>query len=104
MDSFEYIILGLLKDFKKNDLEFAIANNINLAKLIKTHEPHLITFARLAYPFIKNDTINLETVLEWLKYARPDFYEVLEANKDGRVWLEKQIKEIKEMIVKGAIL
>ncbi len=106
MDGFEQIVLGLIKDFKKPELEFAIDRGISLAKLIVTHEPYLITLARLAYPYIKinGNSINFNTVTEWLKYARPDLYEVIMSSQKGKVWLKRQIKEIKELILKGAVL
>jgi len=106
MNGFEKIILGLIKDFNKKDLEYAIERNISLAKLILTYEPHLITFARLAYPFLKNDghLINYRTVTSWLKEVRPDLYEVIVTSRKAQIWLEKQINEVKKLILEGAVL
>ena len=106
MDGFEHIVLGLIKDFKKVDLEFAIERGLSLAKLVVTHEPYLITLARLAYPFYRNQAqfINYNTVMSWLRQVRPDLYEVIMASKKGQYWLKKQIKEIKNLILGGAMV
>lgn len=101
MDEVEKIILNLIKDFKKVDLEFAIRRSISLADLILKYQPYLISLAKFIYPmYSKNgNLLTYQNVLKWLKKVRPDLYEVIIASEKGKNWLRKQVNEIKRLII-----
>ena len=99
---FQIIVLSLLNGWKKDHLRLAVSEDVSLANLLLEHKPDIVRIAKsLAFVYSnQSDELNLKSVLAWLKESRPDFYEVFEG-KEAKLWLSKQIKELKEVLWNG---
>ena len=93
------ILLALLGGWKKNHLEIAVSDDVSLANLILEHKRDIIRMAKpLSFLYSnQKDDLNTKNVLIWIEQNRPDLYPVFES-KEARVWLGKQVREIKELL------
>lgn len=100
---FQMIVLGLLTGWKRNHLEIAIAEGLSLAGLLLEHKRDIVNIGK-TFGFVyssQKDELNAKTVLQWLQESRPDLYVVFDESKEAKLWLSKQVKEIKELLFNG---
>lgn len=95
MHALEKAFLDILKEFKPEDLEYAVRKQISLARLVITKAPEFIPQARfIAITFShKVYLMTAKNMLEWIYQNRYDLYPILNTF-DGKSWLEKNIKDM----------
>jgi len=100
---YQMIVLSLLSGWKRSHLELAVEEDISLATLLSEHKRDLIRIAKIfALMYSKQkDELNVKNVLTWIRENRPDLYTVFDESKQARLWLTKQVKEVKELLFGG---
>lgn len=100
---YQMIILALLTGWKRNHLEIAIAEDCSLVELLLEHKRDIVKIGKI-FGFMyssQKEEVTAKTVLEWLRESRSDLYVVFDESKEAKLWLSKQIKEIKELLFNG---
>ena len=106
--SLDIVIITLgnfLKDFRKEDMAYAIKRDISLRKLIDQLQPQIIIgmlkFVKITGYFNKEiqEGFNYENVMEWMKDTRPELYDEIKSTKIGIMWFRKNIEDIKKMLL-----
>jgi hypothetical protein len=99
-DFLEKTTVNLLSQYKKQDLIYAIQDNISLAELIRTFIPsHIIKTIRLAISLmnVNGETFAYENVMNLLNLTRPDLYNVIVQTQQGDRWLKKNIRDMRRL-------
>lgn len=101
MELVEEIFLNIISQFTPEQLTEAIQRDVSLAELICEHAPFLIAIAK---PFVGIYSSQLcllkaDNMLAYLRQHRPDLAAVINGSKQNYKWLEKNIIEIKKLLV-----
>ena len=93
------IVLEILGLFKSAHLRLAIEEDTNLKDLLVEHKPEWVRLLKPACFFYRNskDDFTVGNIEVWLQNNRPDLWDVVEGSKQGKMWLRKQVKEIREL-------
>jgi hypothetical protein len=96
----ERIFLSLLEEFKAEDIDTAVKEDISLLDNTANFRPKTLALAeRLAKQFNgQQKHLTFDNVMLWLSEKREDFYFRIRFNMEAQKWLERQIKEIKEFL------
>jgi len=102
MNSIEKIFLDIISNFDKNDLEYAIRKNLDLAQLaLEYFPPYQIKLFRILASFFKKnkDFLTTRSFLLFLSEKRPDLAQVIVKNDSiGIKWLDSNIKNFKKLL------
>lgn len=100
---YQIIVLSLLTGWKKDHLKFAVSEDISLAKLLIENKRDIVKIGKIFSGFYSNqrDELNTKNVLIWIQENRPDLFTVFDESKEAKLWLAKQVKEIKELLFNG---
>lgn len=90
-----------IKNVTPDDLIEAIKDDKSIIIPENIKKEGIETLKRYSKLFMKfYNEINTELILTWLKEDRPDLYSVIINTPNGIRWIEKEIENIKNMLLK----